>query len=611
MKTSPCLVDALEPRRLCAAGDPVGSFGAFGTAGFAKPFREVYPSAILPLADGKTLVAVARQRTNGPAITPVDFIRLNADGSRDNTFGEDSGVDTFFSLVVTAAASPDGKFVAFGYTPSVTRPGRFDAMIARFNADGTLDQTFGKKGRAQLSPTRLGDRSPLFPHLTAAGVLTVGTFRYGQQSTVVRFNPDGTGDKTFGVGGVSNFAADRPLYSFSGIEVAQDGSVFIEGRGVGNDVLGPNLRKLRPDGTDDLTFKPTLSASEQAYGVNIIGDSVLVNYYRDTDGDSHTAPEYRLAKVDLVTGARRAGFGTDGVLVNPPLSATVVEQPDGKLLFFRRGSYNQRVDRINADGTPDDTFGKIEVETNVAAYDAATGSLLVAGPSGVLAVALTGAAPGPVTVDPDGTLAIAGTPGQDTLAVETAYDHSGGPYDSVFAQRGAWGRVVRNAGLTGVLLDGGRGDDALQLFTRGNDVPLPATLIGASGADSIEAGHFTSSALSSATVVISGGTGNDTILVAVARATVDAGAGDDSISASAYDNTDPARIGVLHGGAGNDKIFTRASRDTIAFQLFGDEGNDTLKSGLSSDTINGGAGADSLRSGGGVDTFFRDNDDIA
>ncbi|HKP11044.1 MAG TPA: delta-60 repeat domain-containing protein, partial [Blastocatellia bacterium] len=76
--------------------------------------------------------------------------RFNSDGSLDNSFGSEGKVTTDFSGQRCEAYSivlqPDGKIIAAGYSTQTTRPTHILAM-ARYNSDGSLDRSFGNGGK--------------------------------------------------------------------------------------------------------------------------------------------------------------------------------------------------------------------------------------------------------------------------------------------------------------------------------------------------------------------------------------------------------------------------------------------------------------------------------
>jgi uncharacterized delta-60 repeat protein len=97
---------------------------------------------VLLQSDGKILVGT----TKGNNVTRFELIRYNPDGSPDNSFGTGGSVSTQFRDSFTAeldliVLQNDGKTIAAGrnflfYTDAAT-------VIARYNADGTLDTSFG------------------------------------------------------------------------------------------------------------------------------------------------------------------------------------------------------------------------------------------------------------------------------------------------------------------------------------------------------------------------------------------------------------------------------------------------------------------------------------
>ena len=79
-----------------------------------------------------------------------------------------------------------------------------------------------------------------------------------------------------------------------------------------------------------------------------------------------------------------------------------------------------------------------------------------------------------------------------------------------------------------------------------------------------------------------------------------AGAGDDVIDFTSNRYEYIGNGTTIHGGDGNDIIWTGNGKNTI----FGDKGNDQIIGGSNDDVIAGGAGNDTLHGGGGNDKFF-------
>jgi uncharacterized delta-60 repeat protein/CSLREA domain-containing protein len=94
------------------------------------------PSDILLQPDGK-LVVGGQWAGNDTPYGEKAIVRLNGDGSVDNTFNPGTGIPGF---VNSLALQPDGKLIVAGNFPSYN--GTTVGSLARVNPDGSLDTTF-------------------------------------------------------------------------------------------------------------------------------------------------------------------------------------------------------------------------------------------------------------------------------------------------------------------------------------------------------------------------------------------------------------------------------------------------------------------------------------
>jgi uncharacterized delta-60 repeat protein len=100
-----------------------------------------------------------------------------------------------------AAIQPDGRIVAAGYSIVGSQGGDF--ALARYNTDGSLDASFGTGGKVVTPIGTAGDNAHALAiqsdgKIVAAGLSDVGpTWDFA----LARFNPNGTLDNTFGTGG--------------------------------------------------------------------------------------------------------------------------------------------------------------------------------------------------------------------------------------------------------------------------------------------------------------------------------------------------------------------------------------------------------------------------
>jgi uncharacterized delta-60 repeat protein len=229
-------------RRLEPSGAEDGT--VFESADFDGGTDSAEGVALLP--DGR-LVA-AGSSFSGERFGEMAVARYDADGKLDTTFGG-TGTRTIGSEAADEAravlAQPDGGIVVVG-----TRGANFDAdlAVARMRPDGTLDPAFGDGGVAtrDFGGGELGTSAALQPDgkILVAGLTTEFDF------AVARFLPGGALDAGFGSGGLSQV-------SFGGIDLAwaialqPDGRILVAGQAftsIGVARLLPDPPVVPPDG---------------------------------------------------------------------------------------------------------------------------------------------------------------------------------------------------------------------------------------------------------------------------------------------------------------------------------------------------------------------------
>jgi uncharacterized delta-60 repeat protein len=191
----------------------VDAKGAFD-GGFGKGGRvEVRLAAPMPgvMADGS--IALASEIywgvlvAGGPAFRQLDVRRLTAAGEPDPAFRTVALND----LEYGATFLPGGKLLAFAQGSAMEHDPSC-ALIARINADGTLDSSFGTGGKVlgtcdwfnayRLYPARVGlARSP-----DDASIVIAGNGLHG--GALIRITSCGVRDASFGAGGIASVTLD-------------------------------------------------------------------------------------------------------------------------------------------------------------------------------------------------------------------------------------------------------------------------------------------------------------------------------------------------------------------------------------------------------------------
>ena len=179
-------------------------------------------------------------RLLAPAITLVLFALAGgahaAPGGLDPAFGTGGRVVTDFNLSTdiagTIALQPDGKLVVVGTTYTNNDYSGEDFAIARYNADGSIDTTFGANGRVTTDfPGLAASASSVLVQpdgkiLVAGGAFPLFTFLGNME--LVRYNPDGSLDAGFGDGGIVTTVFPHGSYA-SALALQPDGKILAAG----------------------------------------------------------------------------------------------------------------------------------------------------------------------------------------------------------------------------------------------------------------------------------------------------------------------------------------------------------------------------------------------
>jgi uncharacterized delta-60 repeat protein len=372
-------IGAMRPAQ-ANAGDLDPAFGSGGKVitdmgGFARIH------ALTIQNDGKIIAA----GTNGNAFA---LARYNVDGSLDTDFSGDGKVITEFSLptgdFVQAFAvilQPDGKIVAGGVGfPGFTGP---DFALVRYHPDGSLDKTFGKKGKVFTNFLSFNSREEISAlaiqpdgKIVAAGNTSSPIFILNQVFGLARYNVDGSLDTTFGTGGkttLSFFDNSSTNEVARVIALRPDGKIVVAG--FASSDFG--IARFNNDGSLDTNFGTggkvitDFGGQEEVLAIALKPDGNIFVAGRSTQTVSNEKLALARYNADGVLDAR---FGVGGKLlvdffmVGSGLSGdglnAVMFQDDGKIVAGGYGNVNQSgflndfgIARYNDDGTLDPSFG--------------------------------------------------------------------------------------------------------------------------------------------------------------------------------------------------------------------------------------------------------------
>jgi uncharacterized delta-60 repeat protein len=547
-----------------ADGTPDTGFGTGGTVTTAVnnmdpdlQWSEANAVALQP--DGRIVVAGYSTRGYEDCCW-FTVARYNSDGSLDNTF---SGDGRFFADIAgptearDVAVDASGRIVAAGYSGG-------EVAVVRLNADGTPDTTFGGDGTVTADPSASleegGDARALV--LQPDGKIVVG----GQVGStrfdflLMRFNTNGSVDTGFDGDGIVR--TDFGDYeSVEGLALQSDGKIVAAG--------GDSLARYNPSGSLDTGFDGDGKVVPAGIGVWDValqpGDGRIV-----LAGDAGPAGDFAVRRYNP-DGSQDSGFGTGGTATadfgGSDFARAVAVQSDGRIVAAGRGG-------------PDTDFALARFQGGGTVPPPPTGvdlSVTKSGP-GTVSTA-TGVSLTDTFTGPAGSV-ISATPSQGTCT--TAVTCALGTLApgakatvTVVAEPRATGTLTERAAVTATQSDPVTANNTATVTTTVNNA-RGCTRIGTSGNDSI-----------------TGTSGNDVICAL---------GGDDTVNASSGNDT-------VHGGYGNDRVDGGFGNDT----LNGGPGNDNLIGNYGTDnlnTVDGVAGNDTANGGPNTDTCTTDSGDI-
>jgi len=575
-------------------------FGSQGSSG----------NAVTTQANGKILIAGV-----GHNIFDDNFIlvRLNSDGSLDSSFSGDgiaftSTNDSTFGSAESITVQPNGRILVVGYMGIWKNGGNSinqDLFLVRYNSDGSLDTSFS--GDGIVTTDIRGDDKGYSITLQADGKILVAGKSY-TDFVLARYNANGSLDQTFSPGVMLNgTAGDDVLTGGSGNDTlngnagndtlnGDSGMDALDG-GAGDDLLngGADADSLKGGSGDDtyVIDNPYDSVTENA-GAGV--DTVISTLSHSLGAN---VENLTLTGIDAINGYGNELANTliGNVAANTLIGGAGNDLLDGGLGAdtLRGGTGNDTyiVDNV-ADNVSENAYEGVDTVQSLVTWTLGAnlenltliGNKAVNGTGNELANILVGNSAANALNGGSGADSLSGGGGNDTYSVDnsgdTVTENANEGTDTVQASVSyALSANVENLVLTGSAAINGLGNDLANVLT-GN--AANNRLDGGTGAD-----------------LLRGGAGDDTYIVDNRSDSVmeKAGEGSDTIQASASYAL-PANVEnlVLTGtaainGLGND----------LANTLTGNSADNVLNGGAGDDWLGGGAGKDTLTGGAGADTF--------
>jgi uncharacterized delta-60 repeat protein len=335
---------------------------SFGSGGklttYFNGYEQINALAIQP--DGK--IVAAGFTYLGDNNFAFALARYHTDGSLDTSFDGDGklvqDITSAYDMVTGVAIQPDGKIIAAGYANGGSGT---DFATIRYNANGSVDTNFGVGGTARTDFDGGIDGGAEVALLSNGKIVVAGTRFNGDGSggdfALVGYNADGSLDSSFGVGGrVLTDFSNNSVDNASDMTIAPDGKIVVAGYSGPSGAYDFAVARYNQNGSLDTTFDgdgkfvvdvPGLGTIDGANGVAVQqnGKIVLIGRAMPSAAAPHTTPfELAVARVKA-NGGLDSSFGSGGKVLTDfndrlpnSFNATndefgdVLIQPDGKIV---------------------------------------------------------------------------------------------------------------------------------------------------------------------------------------------------------------------------------------------------------------------------------------
>jgi uncharacterized delta-60 repeat protein len=324
--------------------------------------------------DANDKIVVAGSFSNYSTIAASNIVRLNGDGTLDNTFNAVGTEEETY--IRSVSIQTDGKMIVAGNFDTFNGSERKN--IARIDAGGSLDPSFdpGESSDDEIEATAI---------LSEGRIAVAGKFHNCDglaRNHVAVLNTDGTVSPDFlpGNGITSTFKALEIL----DLAAQSDGKLLIGGTFDSyNGVPMGNFVRINPDGNVDASMNVPGTGAGFGYVQNIAIQSdkkiVIGGNFQFYNGASRNG----IARVNA-DGTLDNTFNV-GTGVNGLIQAIAVQADNRIIIGGAFTSYNSvgvnRICRLNADGTLDATFNT-GAGTNYPVHDIAIqpdGKVLIGG----------------------------------------------------------------------------------------------------------------------------------------------------------------------------------------------------------------------------------------
>ena len=296
----------------------------------------------------------------------------------DNTFGTDGVVQTPIGVnlrsgITSLAVQTDGKIVAAGYAAGSGNS--LSAAAARYNQDGTLDESFDADGKLIIN-FNIGQNRANSVIIQPNGKILVGGYGFDANANVrsfmlIRLNADGGYDTSFDADGLVLTSFGTVRAEANALTIQPDGKIIAAGLNFADGSISDiAVARYNSDGSLDAAF-----GADGKVTVNVgTGNSYAASVKVQSDGkiiaggvktDSGVFSEFVSVRLNG-NGSLDSSYGGSGTVITQVTPSddkanALIVQPDGKIVLVGYSfttNYDISLVRYNPNGTLDASFAE-------------------------------------------------------------------------------------------------------------------------------------------------------------------------------------------------------------------------------------------------------------
>jgi uncharacterized delta-60 repeat protein len=333
------------------------------------------------IGNGSTAYAMDLQPNGKIVLAGVSFnginddfalVRYNSDGSLDLSFSNDGIITTSvreasFDYAYDVCLQPDGKILITG---DFNNGPHSNVAVVRYNADGSLDPSFGSGGIATASSgSNNNDWASAIALQPNGKIVVAGYSMLGvgldRDFHLFQFNSDGSLDDSFGLGGMTSTSIGNNNSDYiKDLKIQPNGKILVAGYSYNGTKSDFTLIRYNSNGDLDPSFSiggiatTVIGNGSAAYAMDLQPSGKIVLVGSTSNG---TDNDFAVVRYNS-NGSLDSSFDFDGIVGTPiensdDIAFAVKTLPNGKTLVGGNTDIGIAFVQYNIDGSLDTTFG--------------------------------------------------------------------------------------------------------------------------------------------------------------------------------------------------------------------------------------------------------------